>query len=553
LNREYRLSVYVEMFPILTLLLWIAGLQIRQDVPRASIEGVVVRAGAAAAGAPEALMSAQVEIRPGNLSVSTGMGGTFSFKNLPPGKYTISVTHAGFVPLEDARRGLTASGLTLTLSAGLAIKDIVIPMIPAPVIRGTVFDPNGEPLAAALIRAYVREYSPYGTKLKIFKKAMTDDMGEFRLFGLRFGEYFVSTGYNDRDRAAAIGKTQLSENVSKADEGYATVFYGGAEELSRARATRLTAGTDTAPLNIYFKDSARFKIRGLVLPKVAGRRIIFVPKGSDLAEEKSFLEPDANDAFEIRAVSPGSYLLLAFTADGSLCSDVVTLNITDSDIQGITLAMVPTLFVSGSLAQEGNARANLTKLRIKLLRSTTEFDQTFDTVAAPDGTFSLDQIPFAEYDVAVDPLPAALYVKSVVAGARNFLDGGYRPVLGQLLQIVLATATDNLQVTVQNDGNPAAGAFVVLIPQPSLRHRADRYITGSTDANGNVTLSAVPPGRYTAYAFEEMEAGAYYALGAPGTGVRFSDHGVSITIGENGAEAIQLRLIPAAVTPGAFR
>jgi hypothetical protein len=122
------------------------------------------------------------------------------------------------------------------------------------------------------------------------------------------------------------------------------------------------------------------------------------------------------------------------------------------------------------------------------------------------------------------------------------------------LQIVLGTATDNLQVTVQKDGNPAAGAFVALIPLPPLRHRADRYITGSTDANGSLILNAVPPGRYTAYAFEEMEAGAYYALGStPGSDVRFGDRGVSLTIGENGAKAIQLRLIPAAVTAGGFR
>src|SRR5262245_50455399 len=122
------------MFPVLTLFLLLAGLQLRQDVPRVSIEGVVVRAGAAAAGAPEGLSNAQVEIRPGNLSVSTDAGGAFSFKYLPPGRYTVSVTHAGFILQEDARRGFTASGLTLTLVAGQTVKDIVMPMIPAPLI-----------------------------------------------------------------------------------------------------------------------------------------------------------------------------------------------------------------------------------------------------------------------------------------------------------------------------------------------------------------------------------------------------------------------------------
>ena len=542
------------MFPILALFLWLAGLQQRQDVPRASIEGVVVRAGAVAAAAPEGLMNAQVEIRPGNRSISTDGSGAFSFKFLVPGQYTISVSHAGFVPLEDPRRGLSAAGVTLNLDAGQTVKGLVVPMIPAPLITGTVFGPDGQALPAALVRAYERQYSPYGSKLKIVRKAMTDDMGEFRLFGLRFGQFFVSAGYSDRDRAAAVGRTQLSENVSKADDGYATVFYDGAEELSMARGTRIAPGIDSGRVNIYLRDSARFKIRGHVLPILSGTRILFVPKGSDLAEEKSFLQPNANGAFEIHAVSPGSYLLLAMTTDGLLSSDVVSLNVTDSDVDNITLALVPTLLVSGSLVQEGNARANLSRFHVKLVRSTSEFDQTFDTPAAPDGTFAVDHVPSGEYDIAIGPLPSGLYVKRIAVGPRNFLEGGYRPVLGQSLQVVLATATDTLRVDVLKNGNPAAGAQVVLIPNPPLRRRPDRYITGSTDLNGNLTLNAVPPGRYTAYAFEEMEAGAYYALAStPDVEARFRDRQVSVTIGENGAKAVELRVIPAAETAGGFR
>src|SRR5215471_3774385 len=244
------------MLPIFSVALWLAGLQVRAAPARASIQGVVVRAGAAAAAASQQLADARVELKPGNLSVFTDADGAFTFRNVAPGRYTISVTHDGFIPQEDRRRGLTISGLSVTLAADQTLKDIVLPMIPAPVITGKVIDPHGQPLAAALVRAYLRQYTPYGTQLKIVRKAMTDDMGEFRLFGLRFGEYFVSAGYSDRDRAAAIGTTQLSENVSKADDGYATVFYDGAEELSRARATRLTPGTDSAPVNIYLKDSA---------------------------------------------------------------------------------------------------------------------------------------------------------------------------------------------------------------------------------------------------------------------------------------------------------
>ena len=280
------------MFPILWLALWLAGLQAGQAPrsnpasPRASIQGVVVRAGAIAAAAPQQLADARVELKPGNRSVFTDGGGAFTFRNLAPGRYTISVTRDGFIPQEDRQRGFSVSGLSVTLGAGQTLKDIVLPMIPAPVLTGKVFDPYGAPLAAALVRAYLRQYTPYGTQLRIVKKGMTNDMGEFRLFGLKFGEYFVSAGHGDRERTAATGRRQLSSNVSKADDGYATLFYDGAEDISRAQAAHLTPGSYPGTLNIYLRDSARFKVSGQVLPLIGGTKIMLAPKGSDLTERR---------------------------------------------------------------------------------------------------------------------------------------------------------------------------------------------------------------------------------------------------------------------------
>src|SRR6185436_1316918 len=209
-----------------------------------------------------ALGNASIELKPGNVTPFTTANGIFSFRNLEPGQYTIFVRRDGYVLQEDSSRGLTSSGITITLTAGQVLKDLTIPMIPSPVITGKVFDPHGDPLAAALIRAYRRRYTPYGSRLRIATKGMTNDLGEFRLFGLEFADYFVSAGYGDRDRAAAVGKAQLSPNVSRADDGFATVFYDGGSDLSYAKPAHLAPGVDPVPLNIYLGDTARFKIRG---------------------------------------------------------------------------------------------------------------------------------------------------------------------------------------------------------------------------------------------------------------------------------------------------
>ena len=284
-------------------MVFFAGLQVQPAASGGSIEGTVVRG----ATSLEPIADARVELKPGNISTSADSRGAFRFQNVRPGEYSISVSHAGFVLLEDPRKGVTASGFKITVTDGQALRNIVLRMATAPVISGNVVGPEGQPLAAALVRAYIRQYTPYGTRMRVVKKGMTDDQGAFRLFGVPFGEYFVSGGYGDRERAEAVGKTQLSANVSPPDDGYITQFYDGTEELSYARPVRLRPDFDEGPVTIYLKEPARFRIRGQVVPQFAGVKIAIVPKGSDLAEASSFVQTGAGGTFEIRGVSPGTY------------------------------------------------------------------------------------------------------------------------------------------------------------------------------------------------------------------------------------------------------
>jgi len=548
------------MFPILWLALLMAGLQVR-PAPRpadagrrGSISGVVVRSGAIAVTEAPQLGDARVELDPGNVVVYTRAGGGFAFGNLTPGRYIISVRRDGFIPQEDRKRGITPAGMTVTLGAGEALK-VELPMVPAPVIIGKVIDPYGRPLAAGLVRAYRRIYTPQGTQLKSVRKGMTNDQGEFRLFGLNFGVHFVSAGYGDRERAAAIGKTQLSSNVSRADNGYVTAFYDDVDDLSRARPVSLTSGSDPGTVNFYLTESARFRIRGQVLPAGADAKIMLAPKGSDLSDTDYFIHPNQSGAFEIRGVSPGSYVLLATAADGAKSSDVITVNVTDTDVDGVRLTLEDTVTIVGELSWSGNSRADFSGLLVKLMRSSIEFEQTFDTRADANGAFAIERIaPSAEYDIAVEPLPDGTYIRSITSAGRTVLSGMSRLSPDQPLQISLATATDTLEVAVTKAGEPAPGVQVVLVPVPQLQRRADRYITGFTGQLGDLQLSAIPPGQYTAYAFEQIEQGAYYALAYnPAAMMLFRERAVPVIVGGNRAKSIQLKVILAAETAGVLQ
>src|SRR5262249_23741550 len=142
-----------------------------------------------------------------------------------------------------------------------------------------------------------------------------------------------------------------------------------------------------------------------------GTKVILAPKGSDLAEADYFTQANTNGSFEIRGIGPGSYLLLATAADGALSSDVIAVHVTDADIDGVRLALEQTLQVSGAILLEGS-RPDTSGLRIKLVRSSNEFDQSIEAPAARDGTFTLEHVaPSAEYDVMVESLPPGTYIK----------------------------------------------------------------------------------------------------------------------------------------------
>ena len=58
-----------------------------------------------------------------------------------------------------------------------------------------------------------------------------------------------------------------------------------------------------------------------------------------------------------------------------MSSDVIAVNVTDSDIEGVRVVLQETDPISGRVFSEGNPREGFSGLHVKLTRSNTEFDQ----------------------------------------------------------------------------------------------------------------------------------------------------------------------------------
>jgi hypothetical protein len=252
-------------------------------------------------------------------------------------------------------------------------------------------------------------------------------------------------------------------------------------------------------------------------------------------------------------VSPGVYVLLATSDD--FASEIIPVAVTDENIDRLTLAMVRAVDISGRISVEGRNRdVNLSLLRANLTRSGLDADQTIQSRVASDGSFVFPKVGPGEYDITVDRMPQGMYVKSIRSNGRSLLEGQSRLEPEYPIEIMIASATSVVDGQVTKRSDPAAGVQVVLIPDPTLRRRTDRYVVGFTDKDGSFQLNNVPAGRYTAYAFEKIEKDAYYAFAYnPSVGVRFQDRGVTVVVPETGVKTIELRVIPVEETIGGMQ
>jgi len=131
-----------------------------------------------------------------------------------------------------------------------------------------------------------------------------------------------------------------------------------------------------------------------------------------------------------------------------------------------------------------------------------------------DRSFVLQGAAADSLNVVVSGLPDGFYVKAIKWGEVDVLATGLdaSKAVAQPLEIVVSPNAAEVKGTVQNSktNQPAPGATVVLVPQEKERREQSTFYKMTTaDQHGSYTFQGVPPGDYKAFAWEDLEMGAY--------------------------------------------
>jgi hypothetical protein len=493
-------------------------------------------------------------------TVHTDSGGHFEFKGIQAGRYRLRVMRTGFVSQQYGQRTPSAPGAILALSPGQEMNDLLFRLIPSATISGRVENEDGEPLPWARVSALRQVYADGSRTLSMEETVPTNDRGEYRLFGLRPGRYFLAANYHPGGHEVGQDQEAEFENADSGREDYVRTFYPGVPDASKAEAIAVKAGEEIPSMDFLLRPVAVYWVRGHVYNLVATsskrpRNNIVVqlqPKQSGLlynsysSGQNNLVKADGT--FDLRGVLPGSYILSAqWFDDGKLRYARQSIEVGNADVEGVQLTIGPGMTVSGHVRWEGSPSV-AQDLFLTAEGVDEDIPAGVHARVESDGSFTLNDAPDIPLRVSVFGQSQDSYLKAVTYGGVDSLEDGFtaRAGIAATLDVTLSSRGAHVQGGVTNaEGLPAVGVWVVLVPNGKHRKRLSLYKEAQTDQHGQFLLRGISPGDYTLFSWNEVEAGAWED---PDFLKAFEDKGEKVTVQEGEAKSINLTAIGAAST-----
>jgi protocatechuate 3,4-dioxygenase beta subunit len=501
------------------------------------------------------LVQADIDDHPQVYGDTTDNAGHFELKKVVAGRYRFFASHIGYLEqIYQAKSTERGQGAVLSLISGQEITDVLFRLVRAGVITGKVVDDTGEPMIGVNVTVLhkpseeeLEDAGPRAKKVEMTTASIgqTDDRGEYRIFGLKPGEYYLKateTGgvpYMGGGQDSGMGQERMVLQVLGSP--FAPMYFPGVLQLDQAQAVVLRAGEEM---------QADFAMRRIKLVEVAGRVM-----GVDGApESRAFVRlsaagvqdwftglgvsTDSKGDFSIKGVPPGSYHITASTYErGTEHSTRRKIEVGESNIDSLVLSLSGGATIHGRVTG-GNSRApERAMVVLEPTAEEAETEQGFKEVEK-DGSFELQGVPDGSYALEVYGFDRGWFVKSARLGNEDAFQKG--------VQVEDGAAKGNLEIVVSNEGGqldgavtdneknqPLVGAQIKLRVDPESDYNRGRSKQVNTDQNGHYWLKDLPPGKYKITA----------KVPSPGEGVpAIKSDPVPVTLGEREHQTVDIKL-----------
>ena len=498
---------------------------------------------------------------------TTDTAGRAVFLNLAEGLYRVQAQREGYFGVSAGNYSAAASG-SAAVGPQIALnpqgargqarqpsQQVTLTMAQGSTIAGQITGPNRKPATAVQVEAFTVGYQQGRRVIKRVSSnistVQTDDRGEYRLFWLPPGDYYIRTLQGNGARGASTRNSNYPTNV----------YYPGTLDPRTATLVTITEGSNRSGVDILMQASEGVTVSGTIINTIPGgapgpqgqvnrnvASLVLVPRDSFIAENPPLipnlasagaarrggsvnLSDPTETSFEIRGVPPGIYDFYPLYRDGS--GDFVaaggtgyytgrtTITVGTENVTGVQSVIRPGSNLKVHVDVIGTPPATGRGLVQTLLPASVRvqidskenlpilLSRTARGLSAPDanGILTMSNLVDARYHVStLNGLPADAYVSELSHDSLTVTDDGTFEVSGSetTLNITISRGGGTVQGIAQDSKhNPSPAAAISLIPDFPRRQNGLFYKNTIAMANGAFAFNGVAPGTYKLFAWEK--------------------------------------------------
>jgi protocatechuate 3,4-dioxygenase beta subunit len=457
-------------------------------------------------------------VAPGALARATSSGADGSYELIltnvtASAWFRVAVTRAGYQGAEYGQRNPLTRGEPLLVNPAGVTDHVDVALQRPAVIAGRIVDDLGEPVEGAAVRtAQLRYVNGRRQLVDVGAVRRTDDLGRYRLFGLRPGQYAV---------IAAVG--QIVAAQPSADlPGYGTTYFPGVADPQGAQFVQVAAAQEVEGVDFSLSRMKSARVTGTAVdetgePVTGGIALMPSARSGGNTEIQMGARIDRLGAFEFSNVPPGDYVLQVVHGrsnpwnEGEFAYRFVT--VTDSDVTGLEMQTSTGSTLAGRIVADGGEIAKVDSVQVTAVpvdidRSPRLGGPPGRARVEPDGGFELVGIN-GPRRIEVTRAPAGWTEKAILVAGVDVTDQvlpfGRDDQSLEDIEVVLTSRSTQIAGSLGDLRGVAAADYAVLAfaVDENQWYQGTRFRKRATPAgDGTFSIEGLPSGDYFVVAAE---------------------------------------------------
>lgn len=525
----------------------------------------------------------------GSKTAFTDAQGRYEFRDLPAGRFTVSVSKSGFVTMQYGQSRPFESGKQIELAEAQVMEKADVALPRGSAVSGRILDEFGEPVSDASVTAMRQQYA--GGKRRLVpsgRPSVTNDLGYFRVFGLPPGEYFLTANVRTIDTMImdlmSGGGGVGGPSGSNSNSGYAATYYPGTQNPGEAQRLSLTVGQELQ-VDLQMQPVRLARITGTAASSdgkpMSGAMVMLIPTMRDavalIPGGTSTTDKDGN--FTLSNVAPGEYsvqvqsLVALMSAASEVMSmmgggeaketkptskpmerefAVASVTVAGEDIAGLVITGTRGAKATGRVVFEGGEKPEAVA-SLRLMAVPTDVDNMGANASAfglasvkETGAFEIDGLVGGRLFQFMNP-PKGWVVKRITYEGEDITDRGRDFKPGEQLdgfEIVMTRRVQRLTGRVTNDnGEPAKEYTVVAFAEDQSKWGlpSSRWVASARpDQDGKFEFTQLPAGKFLAVAVDYVAQGEW---NDPEWLARAAKNATKVTVDEGASATLDLKLL----------